>query len=202
MKNIVHRILVTALMISCIGTVDAAPTNEKNKHEKVVKTKPLKPAEQTKKGWSTKAKVIAALGVVATGIGLYFAWKKYTTTTQETAADKNLEILTTKKYGKREQDAQRYQIPGGRAGRLMHHVLANHEPCQEAMKNPVCQANIERLFNNAELIALMDNEHSGRICEAQLNAAFNDQGIVARSARPDFVEQTIAELNRRVEKIK
>lgn len=169
--------LIAILLLATIGTVDAAQLNEKNNQTKVVKTK------QTKKGWSVKAKVIAALGVVATGIGLYVAWKRYT------ATDKDFEIL--KQYEKRQENVDKYQIPAGRAGRLMHHVLALHEPCQKAMRNPDSQANIERLFNNEEFIGLMDNERFGYICEARINALFNDPLVIQASTQPDFIQGTL-----------
>lgn len=162
-------------MISCISTVDAVQTKDKNKNAKVV--------QSTSKGWSVKAKVFAALGLAATGLGLYLAWKKLAT------GDTDLDVLT--QYARNEQNAEKYQIPAGRAGRLMHHVLAHHEPCREAMGNAQSQANIEGLFNNEEFMALMNHERFGYICEARINALFNDWIIVQASARPDFIERTL-----------
>jgi hypothetical protein len=181
MKRTLNLTLFACLMLATISTVDAAQTKDKSIPQSFGTGK--KVVKSTSQGWGIKAKVITALGVVATGIGLYVAWKKYT------ATDKDLEIL--KQFEKNQENVGKYQIPAGRAGRLMHHVLALYEPCQEAMRNPESQANIEALFNNEEFIGLINHERFGYICEAQINAFFNGQIFVQTHAHPNFVQGTL-----------
>lgn len=64
MKKTLNLTLVACLTLATIGTVNTEPAKEKS--EKVVKP--------TSKGWSVKAKVLAALGVVATGIGTWILY--------------------------------------------------------------------------------------------------------------------------------
>lgn len=195
MKNIIHRILITALMISCIGTVDAAQTNEKSKQTKVVKTKSLKPAVQTKKGWSVKAKVIAALGVVATGIGLYLAYRKF-----KSAHDENKQYDALHAFEKQQQEVLKYQIPNGNAGELMQYLEAHHENFQQAMANPQGRANIENLFNDQRFIAHMEGPR-GAWFRQQLVREFNQEAILNNVAQANFVDAIIAGLNQQEEMV-
>lgn len=186
-KKILKLTLIAGLVLSSVNI--AAATHAPNKIEK---TAPKKHRAKSTNGWSLKAKAIAALSIAASSVALYLAYKLKTQSSEISLQD----IL---KYDK-QNHVPAYQIPAGRAGQLMHNIIAHSEPCHEAMQNPVSRGNIEALFNSEELAELL-GLRLGDLLGEQLAALFNDRGMIEMSAHPDFVRLTLGELHRRHMKV-
>lgn len=183
MKRTLSFLLLIVLMTSCIGNVSAAPKVQ----AKTTKTS----ATTISKGWSKKAKVFATACTIVGGcIATYLLYRKWlSNVTSKRDANALYEF-------ERQQNDPRYQIPAGRPGQLMHNILANNVPCQEAMRNLENRANIERLFNNEEFRGLIEGRFGG-FCEEQMIALFNEPAIIQMSAQPNFDAMVLAEFHRR-----
>lgn len=169
--KILNLTLLAALILSCINVAAVAPTKNQKKIEAKTSKKPAK-------GWSLKAKAIAAFGVVATGM-VAVAIYRYRLATQQSDLDKIFAF-------NQQNNAPQHQIPAGNARELFQYSLDFNENFQQAMREPQSAHNFQQLFHNQRFIALMNNPQADLVRE-RLRAVFNDPELMHISMRNDFV---------------
>lgn len=178
--KILNITLLVGLMLSCINVAAVAPTKNQKKIETKTSKKPAK-------GWSLKAKVIAALGVVATGVVAYLAYQ--TCIVCDQSAHGPYDLYEDEPNQAQPLAAPIHQIQGPRARQLFYDLEANNQNFLNAFQNQQAQANILRLLNDPFLERYLEDVELAEIIRNQIQNQTDQPDFVQQAADANYVER-------------